>query len=151
MHLTPKFFFRLRTSSCFDEYFFEKIFGFGQIHNFLCPVEVEYRMDHDRVNGDLGRVELRRHFEKTLKQFSVSRQSAKAFPARKFILFSLHSLCNSRKNYYVFRIIGLGDDLRLRRLGIQRGIKMQGFDQIQKFFRQNTHQSMKIFFGEKKI
>ena len=28
-------------------------------------------MDHDRENGDLGRVELRRHFKKTFKQFSI--------------------------------------------------------------------------------
>ena len=34
---------------------------------------------------------------------------------------------------------------------LQRGIKIQGFDQIQKFFRRNTHQSMKIFLGEKKF
>ena len=100
-------------------YFFEKNFGFGQVVEFLCPVEVEFRMDHDRVNGDLGRVELWRHFEKTLKQFSASRRSAKAFLARKFILFGLHSLCNWRKNYYVLRIIGLGDELRLRRHGNQ--------------------------------
>ena len=33
---------------------------------------------------------------------------------------------------------------------LQRGIKIQGFDQIQKLFRRNTHQSMKIFLGEKK-
>ena len=58
VHLTPKFFFRLKKSSCFGDYFFEKIFGFGQILEFLCPVEVEFPMDHDRVNGDLGRVEL---------------------------------------------------------------------------------------------
>ena len=58
VHLTPKFFFRLKKSSRFGDYFFEKNFGFGQILEFLCPVEVEFRMDHDRVNGDLGRVEL---------------------------------------------------------------------------------------------
>ena len=48
------------------------MFGFGQILNFLCPVEVEFWMDHDRVNGDLGRVELWRPFEKKLKQLSQS-------------------------------------------------------------------------------
>ena len=58
VHLTPKFFFRLKKSSCFGDYFFKNIFGFCQILEFLCPVEVEFRMDHDRVNGDLGRVEL---------------------------------------------------------------------------------------------
>ena len=34
---------------------------------------------------------------------------------------------------------------------LQRGIKIQGFDQIQKFLRRNTHQSMTIFLGEKKL
>ena len=58
VHLTPKFFFRCKKSSCFGEYFFEKIVRFDQILNFLCPFEVEFRMNHDRVNGDLGRVEL---------------------------------------------------------------------------------------------
>ena len=58
MNLTPIFFFRLKKSSCFGEYVFEKILGFGQILNFLCPVEVGFRMDHDSINGDLGRVEL---------------------------------------------------------------------------------------------
>ena len=90
------------------DYFFKKFFGFGQILEFLCPVECEFRMDHGRVNGDPCRVELWRHFEKTLKQFSASRRSAKVFLARKFILFGLDS-----------RIIGLGDELRLRRLGNQ--------------------------------
>ena len=33
---------------------------------------------------------------------------------------------------------------------LQRGIKIQGFDQIQKFFRRKTRQSMKICLGEKK-
>ena len=76
---------------------------------FLCPVEVKFWMDHDRVNGDLGRVELWCHFEKTLKQFSASRRSAKAFLAWKFILFGLDSLCNWK----------LGDELRLNPLGNQ--------------------------------
>ena len=40
VHLTPKFFYRLKKSSCFGDYFFKKIFGFGQILEFLCPVEV---------------------------------------------------------------------------------------------------------------
>ena len=40
VHLTPKFFFRLKKSSCFGDYFFEKIFGFGKILEFLCPIEV---------------------------------------------------------------------------------------------------------------
>ena len=31
VHLTPNFFFHLKESSCFGDYFFEKIFGFGQI------------------------------------------------------------------------------------------------------------------------
>ena len=88
VHLTPKFFFRCKKSSCFGEYFFEKIVRFGQILNFLCPFEVEFLMNHDRVNGDLGRVELWRHFEKTLKQFSASRRSTKALLARKFIVWS---------------------------------------------------------------
>ena len=34
---------------------------------------------------------------------------------------------------------------------LQQGIKNRGFDQIQKFFQRNTHQSMKIFLGEKKF
>ena len=34
---------------------------------------------------------------------------------------------------------------------LQRGIKIQGFDQIQKCFRRNSHQSMTIFLGGKKI
>ena len=34
---------------------------------------------------------------------------------------------------------------------LQRGIKIQGFDQIQNFFRRNSHQSMTIFLGGKKI
>jgi len=34
---------------------------------------------------------------------------------------------------------------------LQRGMKIQGFDQIEQFFRRNTHQSMKIFYSEKKI
>ena len=74
VHVTSKyFFFRLKKCSCFGEYLIEKKIGFGRILNFfLWPVEVEFRMDHDRVNGDLGRVELWRHFEKTLKQFSQS-------------------------------------------------------------------------------
>ena len=33
---------------------------------------------------------------------------------------------------------------------LQRGMKIQGFDQIQQFFRRNTHQSFKIFLSEKK-
>ena len=32
---------------------------------------------------------------------------------------------------------------------LQRGMKFQGFDQIEQFFRRNTHQSMKIFLSEK--
>ena len=42
VHLTPNFFSRLNKSSCFGEYFFEKIFEFGEILNFLCSVEVEF-------------------------------------------------------------------------------------------------------------
>ena len=34
---------------------------------------------------------------------------------------------------------------------LQRGMKIQGFDQIEQFFRRNTHQGMKIFYSEKKI
>ena len=34
---------------------------------------------------------------------------------------------------------------------LQRGIKIQGFDQIQKFSRRSSHQSMTIFLGGKKI
>ena len=34
---------------------------------------------------------------------------------------------------------------------LQQGIKIQGFYQIQKFFRRNSHQSMTIFLGGKKI
>ena len=33
---------------------------------------------------------------------------------------------------------------------LQRGIKIQGFDQIQKLFRRNSHQSMTIILGGKK-
>ena len=33
---------------------------------------------------------------------------------------------------------------------LQRGIKIQGFDQIQNFFRRNSHQSMTMFFRRKK-
>ena len=40
VHLTPKFFSPKNKSSCFGEYFFEKKFGFGQIIDFLCPIEV---------------------------------------------------------------------------------------------------------------
>ena len=42
VHLTPKIFFRAKKSSSFGEYFFEEIVWFGEILNFLCPVEVEF-------------------------------------------------------------------------------------------------------------
>ena len=88
VHLTPKIFFHCKKSSCFGGYFFEKIGWFGQILYSLCPFEEEFWIDHNRVNADLGRAELWRHFEKSIKQFSVSRRSVKAFLARKFIVWS---------------------------------------------------------------
>ena len=39
VHLTPKFFFRLKKSSCFGDYFFENIFGFSQIREFYAPLK----------------------------------------------------------------------------------------------------------------
>ena len=56
VHLTPNFFIRLNECACFLEYICEKIFGFGQILDFLWPVELEDNLVQYRATRDLERV-----------------------------------------------------------------------------------------------
>ena len=72
--------------------------------------------------------------------YSTKRRSAKAFLARKFIVWVLEVTSQWSPDPW---------SLKHGREPNWRGIKVQEFDQIQTFFRRNTHQSMKMFLGEK--
>ena len=90
-------------------------------------VEVEFWMDHDRVNRDLSRVQLWRSSNSQPIPW-ICCGSSQGFLARKFILFGVYSSWNSSEIYSVFRIIRVEEKLRFRRLRnkFYRSVKMRG-------------------------
>ena len=120
VHLTPTFVFLLKNLHALV-IISSKFFFLIWSNPLFFMQRVEFWMDHDHINRDLGRVELWCHFEKTVKPSQpipwICCGSSLGFLARKFILFSVYSSWNSSEIYNVFQIIGVGDERRFRRLG----------------------------------
>ena len=157
MHLTPKIFFSLQKSSCFGEYFSEKNVGFGQILNFLCPVWTliavkRYRMERYSIlqASDVTTTSNNksvRHIWDQYRSNLPNITSEWCEIARNTDCWVLEVTSQQSPDPSSLK---RGREPKWRRFSLlQRGRKVQRFDQIQKLFRLNTHQSMKIFLAKK--